>query len=50
MLTKVKATKLKSKLEQDIDISTEDPEKLFELQERLGKGAFITLVHLYGCS
>jgi len=38
MLNKVKVTKLKSKLEQDIEISSEDPEKLFELQERLGKG------------
>lgn len=40
MLQKAKISKLKTLLEQEVYISSEDPETLFELQERLGKGSY----------
>ena len=35
-----KVHKLRSALEKAIDISSEDPETLYQLQERLGKGSY----------
>jgi len=40
---KAKVAAIKNKLERDGNISSEDPEKLFELQERLGKGNYCLL-------